>query len=57
MNILNLQETSKIFKKMLNCFFIFLTIPDEVEEYVENMQSNSLNNCIHHYNVEILNFF
>ena len=34
--------------------YIFLTTPDEVEKYV---QSNSSDNCIHRYNVEILNLF
>ena len=34
--------------------YIFLTTPDEVEKYVE---SNSSDNCVHHYNVEILNLF
>ena len=33
---------------------IFPTTPDEVEKYV---QSNSSDNCVHHYNVEILNLF
>ena len=32
----------------------FLTTPDEVERYG---QSNSSGNCIHRYNVEILNLF
>ena len=34
--------------------YIFLTTPDEKEKYV---QSNSSDNCVHHYNVEILNLF
>ena len=34
--------------------YIILTAPDDVEKYV---QSNSSDNCIHHYNVEILNYF
>ena len=34
--------------------YIFLTTPDEVEKYV---QSNSSDNCIQCYNVEILNLF
>ena len=34
--------------------YIFLAIPDEVEKYV---QSNFSDNCIHLYNVEILNIF
>ena len=36
---------------------IFLTTPDEVEKYAEIMQSHSSHNCIHHYNVDILNIF
>ena len=34
--------------------YIFLTTLDEVEKYI---QSNSCDNCVHHYNVEILNIF
>ena len=34
--------------------YIFLTTPDEVEKHV---QSHSSDNCIHCYNVEILNLF
>ena len=37
--------------------YIFLTTPNEVEKYVEMMQSNSSDNCGHRYNVEILNLF
>ena len=44
----------KIFKKLLNRFTFFLTTPDEVAEYV---QSNSSDNCVHHYDVEILTLF
>ena len=44
------QNLSKVAKSLC----IFLTIPDEVEKYE---QSNSYNNCIHHYNIEILNLF
>ena len=39
-------------RKVAKLLCIFLTTPDEVEKYV---QSNSSDNCIHHYNVEILN--
>ena len=35
-------------------FYIFLTTPDQIEKHV---QSNSSNNCVHHYYVEILNIF
>ena len=41
-------------RKVAKSLYIFLTTPDEVEKYV---QSNSSDNCIHHYNVEILNLF
>ena len=34
--------------------YIFLTTPDKVEKYG---QSNYFDNCVHHYNVEILNLF
>ena len=41
----NLREIAKPLQ-------IFLTTPDEVEKYV---QSNCSVNCVHHYDVEILN--
>ena len=37
-------------KKIAKSHYIFLTTPDEV-------QSNSSDNCVHHYNAEILNLF
>ena len=43
----NLRKASK-------SLHIFLTTHDEVEQ---NVQLNSSDNCIHHYNVEILNLF
>ena len=43
--------------KVVETLYIFLTIPDEVEKHVEMMQSNSSDNCVHHYNVEIVNLF
>ena len=46
MNISNLQQ------KVIKLLSTFLATPDEVEQYV---QSNSSDNCIHRYNVEILN--
>ena len=42
------------FRKVAISVNIFLTTPDEVEKYV---QSNSSDNLVHHYNVEILNLF
>ena len=41
-------------RKVVKSLYIFLTTPDEVEKY---MQSNSSNNCIHCYNIEILYVF
>ena len=41
-------------RKVSKSLYIFLTTPDEIEKY---MQSNSFNNCIHRYNIEILIIF
>ena len=43
----NLRKTAK-------SLYILLITLDEVEKYVE---SNSSDNCVHYYNVEILNLF
>ena len=40
------------FREVAKSLYIFLTTPDEIEKY---MESNSSDNCAHHYNVEILN--
>ena len=42
----------KILRKVAKLVYISLTTPDKVIKYV---QSNSSENCVHHYNVEILN--
>ena len=62
MNILNLQEKlySKLceeenIRKVAESLYIFLTTPDEVEKYVEMMQSSSSDNCVHHCNIELWN--
>ena len=44
-------------RKVAKSLYFFLTTPDKVEKYVEIMQSRSSDNCIHRYNVEILNIF
>ena len=55
---INFSEYSKSIRKKQNLrkvprsLYIFLTTPDEVEKYVE---SNSSDNCIHRYDVEIFN--
>ena len=41
-------------RKVAKLLYIFLTTPDKVEKYGE---SNYFDNCVHHYNVEILNLF
>ena len=41
-------------RKVDKLLYIFLTTSDEVEKYT---QSNSSDNCIHCYNVDILNLF
>ena len=41
-------------RKVAKLLYIFLTPPDEEEKYV---QSDSSNNCVHLYNVEVLNLF
>ena len=41
-------------RKAVQLFYIFLAISDKAEK---DVQSNSSDNCIHLYNVEILNLF
>ena len=41
-------------RKVTKLPYIFLTTHDEVEKYV---QSNSSDNCVHLYNVEIFEYF
>ena len=43
-------------RKVAESLYIFLTAPDEVEKYVEIMQSNSSDKYIDCY-IEILNLF
>ena len=58
--VINFREYFKSIKEEQNLrkaaksLYIFLTTLDEVEKYV---QSNSSDNYIHSYNVEILNRF
>ena len=47
-------KEEKNLRKLFKLLYIFLTTSDEVEKYV---QSNSSDNCVHRYNVEILNLF
>ena len=48
---------NKILEKVAKSLFIFVTTPNEVEKYPKIMQSNSSVNCIHCYNIQILNLF
>ena len=41
-------------RKVTKSLYIFLTTPDAVER---DVQSNSSENCMHHYNAEIVNLF
>ena len=43
-------------RKGTKLLYIFLT-PDEAEKYAKMMQSHCSDNCVHHYNMEILNLF
>ena len=45
------------FRKVVESFYIFLTTSDEVGKYVEMMQSNSSDNCVHQDNIGTLNLF
>ena len=40
-------------RKVAKSLYIFLTTPDEVEKYIEIMQSSSSDNCIHRCIIEI----
>ena len=37
--------------------YIFLAAPDESEKYAKMIHSNSSNNCVRHFNVEIVYLF
>ena len=52
--MLHIAKIDDYLKILTQSLYIFLTTPDEVEKYVE---SNYSDNCVHHYNVEILNLF
>ena len=43
--------------KFVKSIYIFLKALDEVEKCVEMMQSSSSDNCVDHYNYDILNLF
>ena len=44
-------------RKVDESLYIFLTTLDEVDKYIEIMQSNSFDKYVHCYNVEILYLF
>ena len=54
MNILSLSGKKKILQNLTKPLYIFLRTPDEVEKYVG---SNYSDNCVHHYNFELLSLF
>ena len=45
------------FIKVVELLYIFLTTPDEVEKYVDMIQSSYSDNCISHFDIKILNLF
>ena len=49
----SIREEQRL-RKVAKLLDIFPAPPHEEEKYV---QSNSFNNCVYHYNVEILNLF
>ena len=52
-NFKSIKEEQNL-RKVVKLFYISLTTLDGAEKYV---QSNSSDNCLHHYDVEILNLF
>ena len=48
------NREEKNLRKLATSLYTFLKTHDEVEKYV---QSSSSDNCVHHYNVDILNLF
>ena len=52
-NFKSIREEQNL-RKVPRSLYIFHGTPDDVEKYA---QSNSSDNCIHRYNVEILNIF
>ena len=52
-NFKSIKEEQNL-RKVVKLFYISLKTLDGAEKYV---QSNSSDNCLHHYNVEILNLF
>ena len=44
-------------RKVAKSLYMFLATPDEVGKYTKMMQSNSTDNCVHRYNIMILNLF
>ena len=45
----------KNLRKFAELLDIFLATPDDVEKYVEMIQSSTSDNCICHFNIKILN--
>ena len=47
------QNIRKVSKLLLT----FVAAPDVVEKYAKIIQSNSFDNCVYRYNIDILNLF
>ena len=44
-------------RKAAKSFYVFPATPDKVEKHAKMMQSNHSDNCVHRYNIMILNLF
>ena len=44
-------------RKVSKLLFTFVAAPDVVEKYAKIIQSNSFDNCVYRYNIDILNLF
>ena len=53
-DFLAINKRRKNLRKIPKSLYIFLTTSDELEKYA---QSNSFNNCVHYYDIYIVNLF
>ena len=51
------QNEKQNLGKVAKLLYVFLATPDKVEKHAKLMQSNSSYNCVHRYNIIILNIF
>ena len=56
-NMYSKPNEEQILRKGAYSPYIFLTTADEVEKYLDIMQSNSSDMCVNRYGIKILNLF